>query len=376
MHSSPISGAVRPAPASQTQARQRAARGRLILLAMGGASLLAGLDAALLLVGVWAPVESDRLPGLHGMVMALGFLGTVIALERAQALGRVWGYLAPAVLAVGSLVLVAGAPPALGKLLLIQGCIFFVAVYVALWRRAPVAMVAVQVLSAVLALCAALLWLVIDVGDVLTFLAGFIVLTIAAERAELAQLTMGPRAPTRLVVLAAALVAAVLASLLWPVFGMRAFGLSILLFTIWLVRDDVARVFIRTNGLRRYNAAALLAGYFWLTLAGITWLVGGTPDTQPTYDIAVHGVFLGFGVSMIMAHAPIIFPAVLGRRLPYRPVSWLPLIILHLGMTIRVVGDLTGNHGLWQIGSVTTVLALLIFVIVSALLVVTHVDRH
>ncbi|MGL5248413.1 MAG: hypothetical protein ACRC8U_09485, partial [Brooklawnia sp.] len=66
----------------------RTARGRLVLLALGGASLLAGLDAALLLVGVWAPVDSDRLPGLHGIVMVLGFLGTVIALERAQSLGR------------------------------------------------------------------------------------------------------------------------------------------------------------------------------------------------------------------------------------------------------------------------------------------------
>ncbi|NLH70791.1 MAG: hypothetical protein GX454_11540, partial [Brooklawnia sp.] len=334
-------------------------------MALGGACLLAGLDAALLLVGVWAPVDSDRLPGLHGIVMVLGFLGTVIALERAQSLGRVWGYLAPAVLASGSLALILGAPAMLGKLLLVQGCAFFVAVYVALWRRAPVAMVAVQVLSAVLALCAALLWLVIGVENLLTFLAGFIVLTIGAERAELAQLTMGPRAPGRLVTLAAALVAAILASMLWPPVGMRAFGLAVLGFAVWLVRDDVARRFIRTQGLRRYNAAALLAGYVWLALAGLTWLVHGYPGTQPAYDIVIHGTFLGFAVSMIMAHAPIIFPAVLGRPLPYRPISWLPLLMLHLGMAARVVGDISGNNFIWQTGSVITVLAMLVFLIVS-----------
>ena len=376
MHASPIGTSPTRPTSTRTPALHRTARGRLVLLALGGASLLAGLDAALLLVGVWAPVESDRLPGLHGMVMVLGFLGTVIALERAQSLGRAWGYLAPAVLAAGSLALVVGAAPMLGKLLLVQGCGFFAAVYVALWRRAPVAMVAVQVLSAVLALCAALLWLVIGVENLLTLLAGFIVVTIGAERAELAQLTMGPKAPERLVALAAALVAAILASLLWPAIGMRVFGLVVLGFAVWLARDDVARRFIRTDGLRRYNAAALLAGYFWLALAGATWLVNGYPGTQPAYDIVIHATFLGFAVSMIMAHAPIIFPAVLGRPLPYRPISWLPLVMLHAGLAARVVGDLSGNNASWQAGSVITVLALLAFLIVSVLLVVTHRDQH
>lgn len=376
MHAAPISSSPRPPANAQARPQQRVARGRLVLLALGGASLLAGLDAALLLVGVWAPVPSDRLPGLHGVVMVLGFLGTVIALERAQSLGRTWGYLAPAVLALGSLALVAGATPMLGKLLLIQGCGLFVAVYVMLLRRAPVAMVAVQVLSAVLALCAALLWLVISIENLLTFLAGFVVLTIGAERAELAQLAMGPRAQPRLLALASALVAAIIASMLWPEPGMRAFGLIVVAFAAWLARDDVARRFIRTDGLRRYNAAALLAGYFWLSVAGLTWLIGGPPDTQPRYDTTVHATFLGFAVSMIMAHAPIIFPAVLGRPLPYRPISWLPLAMLHLGMTVRMAGNLVGAPALWQTGSVITVLALLVFLIVSVLLVVTHVDQH
>ena len=31
---------------------------------------------------------------------------------------------------------------------------------------------------------------------------------------------------------------------------------------------------------------------------------------------------------MIMAHAPIIFPTVIGRPLPYRPVLWGPVVLL------------------------------------------------
>ena len=65
-----------------------------------------------------------------------------------------------------------------------------------------------------------------------------------AIEAELAQLTMGPKAPEGLVALAAPLVAAILASLLWPAIGMRVFGLVVLGFAVWLARDDVARRFI------------------------------------------------------------------------------------------------------------------------------------
>ncbi|MGJ3560863.1 hypothetical protein ACR6C2_30315 [Streptomyces sp. INA 01156] len=62
-----------------------------MLLLPAGLALLAGLDAALLLLGLPAPVTADRLPEVHGVLMVLGFVGTLIALERAVALGRPWG---------------------------------------------------------------------------------------------------------------------------------------------------------------------------------------------------------------------------------------------------------------------------------------------
>lgn len=346
--------------------------GRIALLGLAGLSLLSGLDAALLLLGVWAPVESTTLPGLHGMVMALGFMGTVISLERAQSLGKSWGYLAPVVIGFGSLSLVLGVQPMIGKLLLVEGYLLFAALYLALWRRAPVAPVAVQLLSSVAAMCAAGLWLRVDVEHLIVLLATFIILTIAAERAELAQLTMGPRAPIRLLALSTALIFAALLALLVPVFGMRVFGLAIIGFVVWLLRDDVARKFIKTSGLRRYNAAALLAGYIWLGAAGLAWLIAGTPTAHWAYDITIHGTFLGFGMSMIMAHAPIIFPAVLGRPLPYKPISWVPLVLLHLGIAVRFGGDLTGQTLIFQAGGVINVIALLAFLLISVILVVTH----
>ena len=343
---------------------------RVLLLALGGASLLAGLDAALLLVGAWAPVDAPHLGDVHGLVMVLGFMATLIALERAQALGQGWAYLAPTVLGLGGLALVAGAPPLLGHLLLLQGCLLFLAVYVALWRRAPLALVGVQLLAVVFATAASGLALVAGVADLLPLLAGFLVLTIAAERAELAQLTMGRRAVPTVVGLAGLVTLATLAALAWPGAGHRLFGAAVLAVALWLLRDDVARRMVRLDGLRRYTGAALLAGYGWLAVAGATWLVAGRPAGGYAYDIVIHATFLGFGVSMIMAHAPIIFPAVLGRPLPYRPVSWLPLAVLHGGLLARVGGGLAGATAVWQAGSIVTVVALLVFLVVSIALVV------
>lgn len=351
----------RPSRSAEESRGERAAvRIRVGLVALGGLSLLSGLNAALLLLGVWAPIQSDRLADVHGPVMVLGFLGTLIAIERAQALRRTWAYLAPLLLGLGALTLVFGGPFVLGQLLLFDGAAALALVYLFLWRRAPVGIVAVQVLSAVVAALASALWLRVDLPALLPMLAAFLVLTIAAERAELAQLALGPRATPILVGVSTAITLAATASLIWQDAGGRLFGATLILTSAWLLRDDVPRRMIRADGLRRYNAAALLAGYLWMAVAGLTWVVVGVPDARPSYDMAVHGVFLGFGVSMVMAHAPIIFPAVLGRDLPYRRLFWLPLGVLHASVAVRFVGDLTGMDALWQAGGVGGVISLLL----------------
>ncbi len=349
-----------PRSAEETRGDSLAVRIRVGLVFLGGLSLLSGLNAALLLLGVWAPVQSDRLADVHGPVMVLGFLGTLIAIERAQALRRMWAYLAPALLGSGALTLAFGGPFLLGQLLLFDGALALVVVYLFLWRRAPLGIVAVQVLSAVLAALAAALWLRVDIPALLPLLAGFLVLTIASERAELAQLALGPRATPILLGVSTAIALAATASLIWPDVGGRLFGVTLIVTSAWLVRDDVPRRMIRTDGLRRYNAAALLAGYLWLAVSGLTWIVVGVPATTATYDMAIHGVFLGFGVSMVMAHAPIIFPAVLGRDLPYRRLFWLPLTVLHVSVAVRFVGALAGVDAAWQAGGVGGVISLLL----------------
>ncbi len=287
------------------------------VLLLGGLSLLAGLDAGLVRLGVWAPVASVRLSELHGSVMVLGFLGTVIALERARALRQAWASLAPALIGAGSLWLVLGLPPLTGQLLVADGAAVFVAVMVTLWLRSRSALIAVQVLAAVVMLTAAALLTVRSVVDLVPVLACFVVVTIAAERAELAQLSMGSGAITKLVAWSTGCVLTAILGLAWPVV-LRGFGVVLVGIAGWLFFDDIARRTVRTPGLPRLSAVAMLAGHGWLVAAGVGWLLLGPPSSSYQLDFVVHTVFLGFAMSMVIAHAPVILPAVTGLPVPYR----------------------------------------------------------
>lgn len=338
--------------------RPRAHRAWLLLPA--GLSLVAGLDAGLLLLDVPAPAAAAHLPDVHGPLMVLGFLGTLIALERAVALRAVGGYTAPLLLGLGGLTLAAGGSRTLGQVLLLDGAVALVAVLVALWRRRRDDPVLVEVLGATLAALAALLWVRVDAAVVVPLLAGFVVLTIAAERVELARIHLPASAERVLVAVAALVAAAATAAVLFPDPGSRVFGVSLVVLVAWLGPRDVARRTVHGTGQPRFSAAAMLAGYAWLATAGVAWAVAGVTTTPATHDVVVHTIFLGFVMSMVLAHVPVILPAVLRRPVPYRPLLWAPLVVLHTALLVRVVGDLTGRPVLVAVGGYGTALALLL----------------
>ena len=338
---------------------------RLAFLLPAGLALLAGLDAALLLLGLPAPVTTARLPVVHGMLMVLGFVGTVIALERSVALRRPWGFAAPALLGTGGVALLSPLPLGVGQALLTAGAGALVALYVPLWRRTRDDAVLVQLLGAVLAACGALLWWGgLAMPDVIPWLVGFIVATIAGERLELARVAMlGARAEGTVLALCVAIAAACAATTLWPVVGYPLLGAALLALCAWLALHDVARRTVRGRGLVRYMAWCLLAAYGWLAVAGTVWLLAGAQRSGAGYDAVLHAVFLGFTISMIMAHAPVILPAVLRIRLPYHPAMYAPVVLLHATLLLRVaVGDARDLGTVVQVGGVGNIVAMLLFV--------------
>jgi hypothetical protein len=347
---------------------RRAPAPRALLAVPAAVAMLVGVDAGLTLLGVWAPVHSGRLGEAHGLLMVLGFVGTLVALERAVALGSTWGYAVPALLGAGALALLAPGVSRLGHPLLVAGTAGLCLLYVPLWRRQRDDAVLVSALGAVLALGGAVLVLGgADVPLALPWLAGFVVLTIAGERLELARLAMPAGAGTSLVVLGLAITVCVPAATMWPRVGAGVLGLVVLLLTAWLASYDVARRTVRGAGLPRFAAACMLAGQAWLAVAGGVWLVAGQPADGVAYDALVHAVFLGFAISMIMAHASSILPAVTRVPLPYRPVMWAPWLLLQASLVLRLWGgDALGNDLAREVGGAGNAVALLLFFVVAA----------
>ncbi|GAB1516878.1 hypothetical protein [Actinophytocola sp. KF-1] len=353
-------------PPRTTRTPRRVPARRALLALPAAAALLAGLDGALSLLGVWSPGPGTRTADVHGTLMTLGFVGAFVALERAVALRRRAGYLAPACLAAGALLLLAPHLRTAGAALFVAGSAVLVAVYVQLWRRRYDAAVLVQGLGAVLALGATVCSLGgVPLASLVPWLAGFLVLTIAGERLELARLRMPAMAERTLLLLAASVACSALTALLWPSFTV-GFGIALGGVTSWLFRYDIARHTVRAEDPARFMALSMLAAQAWLGVAAAVWLVADTAGgSSPAYDASVHAVFLGFTMSMVMAHAPVILPAVSGMPLSFHRATYVPLLLLHLGLVVRLwLGDALGVRAAWQTGGVLTVLALLGFLVV------------
>ena len=159
----------------------------------------------------------------------------------------------------------------------------------------------------------------------------------------------------------------VVAATWFPDAGLRLGGVGLLALAAWLARYDIARRTVRLGGVTRFIALCLLAGYAWLAVGGAAWLAFGADAPALARDAMLHALFLGFVISMVYGHAPVILPAVLRIPLPYRPGFYVHLALLQAGLVVRVVvGDILGYPEAWQVGGVLTVTSMLVFVGASA----------
>jgi hypothetical protein len=134
-----------------------------------------------------------------------------------------------------------------------------------------------------------------------------------------------------------------------------------LMLALWLGRYDIARRTVRQIRLPRFAAISLLTGYFWLGVGGVLAIVYGPVPAGPTYDAILHSVFVGFTISMIFGHAPIIFPAVLGLPIRYSWSYYIPLVLLDFSLFLRIFGDLLLLPSLRMWGGLLNGIAILLF---------------
>ena len=323
--------------------------------------MAAGIYGGLLRLGVDLP-NAPQLADSHGPLMICGMFGTLIALERAVALGRSWSYVAPAALGLGGIATASGLPAAVPAGLFVFGALAFLATSVLIFhlQRAVFTFILCVGALALAAGNAMLAWNA-PVSEFVGFWLVFLVATIAAERLELSRILQPP--PLAMVGFVLIVVVFVAGATLGP-FAQPGRGLTgggLLALTAWLARYDVAMRTVRLPGQPRYMASAMLAGYAWLAVTGLFLLL--SPAIDFDYDLVLHAVFIGFVLSMVFGHALIIFPAITGVALTYSPALYAALGLLHGAVALRVAGDLTEASGLRVASGLLTVAALLAFVL-------------
>ncbi|CAG4885080.1 conserved membrane protein of unknown function [Georgfuchsia toluolica] len=338
---------------------------RLPMLFLGMLALLIGVLAGLARLAVAVPNIAAVQAGNHGALMVAAFLGTVISLERAVALARVWPYLAPICAGLGGLALLAWAPLYVAQALFITAGTILTAASILILRQQPAAYTATLALGALSWLLGSITWAITAaIVFAVPWWMAFLVLTIAGERLELSRfLPTSINAKRLFAFIAAVMLAGLGMTFWWEGIGLPLFAAGLIALSLWLLRYDIARHTVRQSGLTRYIAACLLAGYAWLAFGGLLGLAGGFSPGNPLRDAALHAIFLGFVFSMIFGHAPIIFPAVAKIRIPYHPAFYLQLALLHASLLARIIADLGDLAELRQRAAIANGIALLIFLI-------------
>jgi len=328
----------------------------------------AGMPAAL--AGSWLTAAV----GAHAFLMVCAFLGTVIGLERAVALKTPAAFAGPLASALGGVAALLGHDAEARGLAGLASLLFvYVNLRIVAMQRAT---------HTVLLLVGALAWSVgcmlylahAPADAVVPWWFSFLVLTIAAERLEMARLMRHRAGAAQMLnALLLAMLCGAALSAPWPMAGGLVFGLSLCGLAAWLLSNDIARRTLRAQGLSRYMAACLLGGYAWLFVAGLAW--AATAGGLPLRDVALHALALGFVFSMMLGHAPVILPAIARVKVAYGRAFYLPLALLHGSLIVRLGGGSFDPHWLAQ-GAAGNAVALLAFVATIAVAAMTWRLRH
>jgi hypothetical protein len=340
--------------------------GRFILIGLAGISLLTGLWAGIARMGWILPVPSSQFPAVRGPLMAVGFLGTLIGLERAVALKSLRTYGIPILAGLSAIAALFTLPVQITASLAIFASMLLIAVFIMLHRQYPAEHFIIMALSALAWLVGNALWFTdAAVFAVAPWWVGFLVLMIAGERLELSRL----RQPTALIrrsfhACAAVILIGLAYSLVDFPTAIRISGLGFFGLAVWLLRYDLAWQSAQQSGLPRFMAISLITGYFWLAAGGILWMVFAQFfSAGPRYDAMLHAIFLGFVFSMIFAHAPIILLTITGLALPFQNIFYLHAGLLHLSLLLRIAGDLWPSLSLQRWAGLLNAGAILLFLV-------------
>jgi hypothetical protein len=346
---------------------------RLPIIGLVAFGMLMGLWAALQRIGWALPTPNVTLSRVHGPLMISGVLGTLISLERAVALSSLasvkhhWSYLVPALNGIGGMLLVLSGASVPAKVLLGLGSAGLLLIVMVMLRRQFALYTVVMTLGAGFLLVGNGMWLSGQpIYQVVHWWLGFLILTIVSERLELSRVTRLSTRSQQLFVLAAGVfVTGILLTTYDLDSGVRVAGAGELALAGWLLHYDLARHTVLRQGQTRFIAICLLIGYVWLGMGGLMGIAYGAVYAGFQYDALLHSILLGFVISMIFGHAPIILPALTGREIHFTRFFYSYLFLLHFSLALRVISDISSWTAgrIW--GGLLNVVAIMMFLITT-----------
>ena len=329
--------------------------------------LVVGILRLMLVNGViirFPPLEQFYV--LHSEIIVFGFLGILIMFERVIGVEILPKNRRPITLkpmipifAAGFLLYLAGsvlqsdAVVVLGGVLMAVGSVFFAYVVWWLFFRGGDHLAMYFMLLGVVALTIASLvsthivtW---DQYGFALLLLSYPMLFIIGERVELTRFGSGRSGrhnfKTALAVASTGLILLIIDTVLLPsallLSGAAICYLAVIGITYKVESMSLRRLSTIRYPINRYVTIHTTTAYYWITVGLALLLLRLVWTSNPfLYDAFIHSIGVGFVGTMILAHGPIILPAILKRPMINKTLSLIPLLLLTLGNLIRVAGDL------------------------------------
>ena len=126
--------------------------------------------------------------------------------------------------------------------------------------------------------------------------------------------------------------------------SLESMGWLTLILAVGTIHSDISIRIKAKGGLQLFLRRALGVSYAWLVLSVMAMIGWNHLPGAVMKDVLFHTLGLGFIFTMILAHAPLILPAAIGK-LPIAFAPVVPFVIFQILTAIRLIADLTvANH--------------------------------
>lgn len=329
-------------------------------------SMITGIYSGIIRIGQPLPVNKFIPIAHHGILMGGSFLGTLICLERVVTFHQKWAWISVFIMAMSFPFLLFNEP-SFAVLCLLLGSLGYFWISTANYLKYRLNGDIIMVLGAFFQVVA--LTVFFFSNSYPKAFAGwllFLVFTIIGERINLTRfLPVSKKAFYEIYFWIGLLL---ISSFLYHLGLKIVVGASLIGLAQWLIRYDIIKVNLKRSGHYHFLGLCLLLSYIWLGVSGIlSMLEMGNPFL---YDAVLHSFFVGFVLSMILAHAPIIFPGLLGiKTTPFHPIMYLWLAGLHSSLFIRIYGDMMQNFELRKFGGIYNGVFFIAYILTVAFLI-------